>query len=102
MILVKEPFTEENYLTWSRSILYAVDSKNKTKFIDGTIQAPADTLDPIFPTSKRCNRMVLSWLFISMTKDLLSSVIYLNTAYQVWTDLKNRLSQGNGPRVLEL
>lgn len=37
-----------------------------------------------------------------MTKDLLSSVIYLNTAYEVWTDLKNRLSQGNGPRVFEL
>lgn len=37
-----------------------------------------------------------------MTKDLLSSVIYLNTAYEVWTALKNRLSQGNGPRVFEL
>ena len=46
--------------------------------------------------------MVLSWLLISMTKDLLSSVIYLNTAYEVWTALKNRLSQGNGPRVFEL
>ena len=46
--------------------------------------------------------MVLSWLPISMTKDLLSSVIYLNTAYEVWTALKNRLSQGNGPRVFEL
>ena len=37
-----------------------------------------------------------------MTKDLLSSVIYLNTTYEVWTDLKNRLSQGNGPRVFKL
>ena len=37
-----------------------------------------------------------------MTKDLLSNLIYLNTAYEVWTDLKNRLSQGNGPRVFEL
>ena len=37
-----------------------------------------------------------------MTKDLLSSVIYLNTAYEVWTALKNRPSQGNGPRVFEL
>lgn len=37
-----------------------------------------------------------------MTKDLLSNLIYLNTAYEVWTALKNRLSQGNGPRVFEL
>lgn len=37
-----------------------------------------------------------------MTKDLISSVIYLNTAHAVWMDLKNFFSKGNGPRVLEL
>ena len=46
--------------------------------------------------------MVLSWLLNSMSKNLLSSVIYLNTAHEVWTDLKSRLSQGNRPRVFEL
>lgn len=101
-ILVKEPLTEENYSTWSRSILYALDSKNKTEFIDGTIRVPANTSDTIFPAWKWCNRMVLSWLLNSMSKNLLSSVFYLNTAHEVWTDLKSRLSQGNGPRVFEL
>lgn len=70
--------------------------------MDGTIKAPSSTSDPIYPTWKRYSRMVLSWLLNSMTKDLIASVIYLNTTHAVWMDLKNRCSQGNGPRVFEL
>lgn len=46
--------------------------------------------------------MILSWLLNAMSKDLLSNVIYLNTAHEVWTNLKNHLSQGNKLRVFEL
>ena len=102
LILVNQPLTEENYATWSQAIIYALDSKNKTNFVDGTIKAPTSSSDPIFPAWKKCNRMILSWLINSMSKDLISSVIYLNTAQEVWTDLKNRFSQSNGPRVFEL
>ena len=102
LILVNQPLIEENYATWSRAIIYALDSKNKTNFVHGTIKAPTSSLNPIFPTWKKCNRMVLSWLINSMSKDLISSVIYLNTAQEVWTNLKNRFSQSNGPRVFEL
>ena len=48
LILVNQPFTEENYATWSRSIIYALDSKNKTDFVDGTIKAPTSSSNPIF------------------------------------------------------
>ncbi|XP_050289694.1 retrovirus-related Pol polyprotein from transposon RE1 [Quercus robur] len=102
LILVNWPLTEENYATWSRAIIYALDSKNKTDFVDGTIKAPTSSSDPIFPTWKKCNIMVFSWLINSMSKDLISSVIYLNTAQEVWIDLKNRFSQSNGLRVFEL
>ena len=80
LILVNQPLTEENYATWSQSIIYALDSKNKTDFVDGTIKAPTSFSDPIFPAWKKCNKMVFSWLINLMSKDLISSVIYLNTA----------------------
>ena len=89
LILVNQPLTEENYATWSQSIIYALDSKNKIDFVDGTIKAPTSSSDPIFPAWKKCNRMVLSWLINSMSKDLILSVIYLNTTQEVWTNLKN-------------
>ena len=35
--LVVQPFTEENYNTWSRAILISLDAKTKLGFIDGFI-----------------------------------------------------------------
>ena len=46
--------------------------------------------------------MFLSWILNSKSEDLISSVIYLSTAQEVWTNLENRFSQGNGPRAFEL
>lgn len=54
-ILVTQPLTKENYATWSHSIIYALDSKNKIDFVDGTIKAPTSSSNPIFPAWKKCN-----------------------------------------------
>ena len=56
LILVNQPLTEENYATWSRSIIYALDSKNKTDFVDGTIKAPTSSLDPIFLVGRNATK----------------------------------------------
>ncbi|XP_052479621.1 uncharacterized protein LOC128034818 [Gossypium raimondii] len=48
----------------------ALLSKNKLKFIDGTIQAPTAT-GPFFPAWERCNTMVISWLHHSIPLPLL-------------------------------
>jgi hypothetical protein len=46
--------------------------------------------------------MVLSWILNSLSKEISSSVIYLDTSIEVWKDLKERFSQGNGPRIYQL
>ena len=46
--------------------------------------------------------MVLSWLLNSLSKEISTSVIYLETTFEVWQDLKERFSQSNGPRVYQL
>ena len=90
--------TEENYNTWSRSVLVALDAKSKLGFIDSSIPKPQET-NPHYTAWCKCNNMVLAWLFNSLTKDLQSSVIYFKTARDVWLDLQHRYSQGNGPRI---
>lgn len=40
MPLVCQPLNEENYNTWSRSVLVALDAKTKIGFIDGSISKP--------------------------------------------------------------
>ena len=45
---------------------------------------------------------MLSWLINSLNLDLKASVMYINNARDLWIDLKDRLSQGNTPRLFEL
>ena len=46
--------------------------------------------------------MVVSWILNSVSPKILASVVYMNTALEVWTDLKNQFSQKNGPRLFQL
>uniref|UniRef100_A0A2N9IAK7 Reverse transcriptase Ty1/copia-type domain-containing protein n=1 Tax=Fagus sylvatica TaxID=28930 RepID=A0A2N9IAK7_FAGSY len=101
-ILVSQPLSGENYNTWSRSMIMALTAKNKIGFINGTITAPNDETLPSFNLWTRCNTMVISWILNSVSKDIASSVIYANTAQEMWEDLKERFAQGNGPRVFEI
>ena len=62
--------TEENYSTWSRAILIALDSKTKQGFIDGSIPKPQSIDHPCYVSRCKCNSIVLAWLFKSISKDL--------------------------------
>ncbi|XP_075669858.1 uncharacterized protein LOC142639582 [Castanea sativa] len=55
-----------------------------------------------FNTWNRCNTIILSWLTNSLSRDLKPSVMYINTGKDLWIDLKDRLSQGNTPRLFQL
>ncbi|KAF5453072.1 hypothetical protein F2P56_028011 [Juglans regia] len=46
--------------------------------------------------------MVLSWLLNSISKEIATSVIYVDSAMEMWYDLKERFSQGNGPQIFQL
>ncbi|KAJ0015218.1 hypothetical protein Pint_20411 [Pistacia integerrima] len=46
--------------------------------------------------------MINSWILNSMSKELALSVIYSDSAHEIWTDLKECLSQQNTPRLFEI
>uniref|UniRef100_A0A2N9H9X1 Reverse transcriptase Ty1/copia-type domain-containing protein n=1 Tax=Fagus sylvatica TaxID=28930 RepID=A0A2N9H9X1_FAGSY len=83
-------------------MIMALTAKNKVGFINGTISAPVDQSLPSFNLWTRCNTMVISWLLNLVSKEIASSVIYANTAQEMWEDLKERFAQGNGPRIFEI
>ena len=66
LVLVAQPLTEENYNTWSRSVIVALNAKNKVGFIDGSIKEPKDSSHPTYSSWKKCNNMVLSWLKVEI------------------------------------
>ena len=99
--LVTQAFNGENYQTWSRSMTMALIAKNKASFVNGNIK-PMKPSSPQYSSWKRCDTMVLSWIINSLSKEISASVIYLDTTFEVWQDLKERFTQSNGPRVYQL
>ncbi|KAK4286012.1 hypothetical protein QN277_002630 [Acacia crassicarpa] len=58
LVLVTPPLDGTNYHSWSRSMRSALLSKNKLRFINGSILPPPLT-DANFPAWERCNNLIL-------------------------------------------
>ncbi|KAF8380696.1 hypothetical protein HHK36_028186 [Tetracentron sinense] len=99
-VLVSQPLIGKNYNTWSRSMSMALRAKNKLKFVDGTLTKPTNPDGA--EAWNHCNNMILSWILNSLSNETTKSVIYINTCLKMWTDLKERFSKRNGPRVFQL
>ncbi|KOM48639.1 hypothetical protein LR48_Vigan07g234300 [Vigna angularis] len=69
-------------------------SKNKIKFIDGSIKKPQRT-DLLFDAWERYDMMVLSWIIKTLSPQIVESVIYVNNAKDLWEELKERFSIGD-------
>ena len=80
----------------------ALDAKSKLGFVDGSVNASM----AVTPLEKQAwskrNSMILSWILNSVSPHLITSVIYRDTAFEVWNTLKKQFSQANGPRISQL
>jgi len=92
---------ENNYHSWSRSFKMALISKNKMGFITGSIPVP-NTQSPLYPPSKHCNNLIISWLLNSVSQSIAQSVIYFDHATDIWNDLRELFSQGDLLHILEV
>ena len=103
-MLVYQPLVEENYPTWARSMQMALIAKNKLGFIDGTLTLTS----PMVKTSSaiqawvHCDKMVASWILNSVSQEIATSIACKGSALEIWNELRERLSQGNEPRVFQL
>ncbi|CAN1800881.1 hypothetical protein LINPERHAP1_LOCUS22725 [Linum perenne] len=77
------------------SMLMVLDRKNKTGFVDGSILAP-DSSQPLYPFWIRNNKLVLSWIFRSVSPTISKSILYSKSARVAWMVLRQRFSQEQG------
>ncbi|XP_041011401.1 uncharacterized protein LOC121255189 [Juglans microcarpa x Juglans regia] len=101
-ILVTDLVHVENFSTWSRSLQRALRAKNKIGFLNGTLSKPSNPADPLVDLWDRCNDMVVSWIQNSISLPLRSSLAFVDDAHDIWTELQERFSPQNGPRIYEL
>lgn len=56
----------------------------------------------VIPNWERCNDMVGSWILNSMSPEICLSILYAETAVQIWADLKESLTQSNALKICQL
>lgn len=99
LVLVSELLTDENYVSWSRSMILALSIKNKLGFVDGSITKPTGQLLPLWV---RNNNSVIAWILNSVSKSISFSILFTDSAQAIWLDLKDRFAKKNGPRIFHL
>ncbi|XP_060972309.1 uncharacterized protein LOC133038236 [Cannabis sativa] len=102
-VLVSQPLTgQDNYIAWSRAMQLAISVKNKLGFLDGSISKPPLSDHILYNAWIRNNNIVISWILNSVSKEISSSILYDESAAAIWTDLKVRFHQRNGPHIYNL
>jgi len=71
------------------------------EFVLGTLPCPAKDHQN-FPFWNRCNNMVVSWLVHSVSLPIRQSIIWMDSAQNIWNDLKTRYSPGDLSRISDL
>ncbi|KAL5704940.1 hypothetical protein ACHQM5_023296 [Ranunculus cassubicifolius] len=99
-ILVSPPLSGDNYGTWLRSISRALRAKSKLGFADGTIKVPTDANEK--SKWSKCDDLVASWILNSVIQEIRVSLLYADTAFEIWKDLADRFSQTNKPKIYQL
>eukprot|EP00257_Ricinus_communis_P022931 XP_015582793.1 uncharacterized protein LOC107262297 [Ricinus communis] len=101
LMLTLSQLISNNYYSWARSMKMSLISKNKFRFVNGSIKVPREE-DPSYNAWLKCNNLVLSWLQRSLNTEIGQSVIWLDYAYDLWADLYDRFSQGDLIRISDL
>ncbi|CAH9069643.1 unnamed protein product [Cuscuta europaea] len=101
LILVTPLLEENNFPQWKHDILIALQTKNKDQFVLNTLPCPSAT-DPLYEAWRRCNKMVVSWLSRSMSSSIRQSVMWIESASEIWRDLSDRFSHGDKFRIADL
>ena len=79
-MIVSTPLNGDNYNSWKRAMMMALSAKNKLDFVNGALLKPASLVDSIGSAWTRCNNTVLSWLLNSISKEIATSIIYIDDA----------------------
>lgn len=90
-----------DYRGWKRSFEIQLSSKRKLGFINGTVTRSTEdeTLALQWDT---CNDLVVSWLHGNVSDSTKRSILFINSAHEIWKQLEKRFQLSNGSRKYKL
>ncbi|KAL9237817.1 hypothetical protein vseg_012321 [Gypsophila vaccaria] len=90
-----------NYTEWAKGFRNGLGAKRKLGFVDGSLKRPANGSADLDDWSI-ANYTVIAWIFNTIDPTIRSSISYRDTAVELWDDIRNRFSRGNGIKVYHL
>ncbi|KAL0416927.1 UNVERIFIED_CONTAM: Retrovirus-related Pol polyprotein from transposon RE2 [Sesamum latifolium] len=100
-VLASSPLDGSNFLAWSRAVYVSLGCKMKLGFIDGTFPRPAFG-SAKFEQWRRADLMVTSWLWNSISKEIVEAFMYASSSRELWLELQARYGRSNGPMVYQI
>ncbi|XP_023641965.1 uncharacterized protein LOC111831564 [Capsella rubella] len=102
LILVSDRLTTaSDFHSWKRSVMMALNVRNKLGFVNGTIVKPAEDHRD-YGAWTRCNDIVSTWLMNSVSKKIGQSLLFIPTAEGIWNNILSRFKQGDAPRIFAI
>ena len=104
-IITSIKFDGKNYELWERAVRTSLRSKNKLRFIDGTISRLVKEDGKGLPEInawEMVNSMIQSWLMNVIEPKLHKSVAYVDSAQKLWENIKKRHAVANIPKIHKL
>ncbi|XP_071705106.1 uncharacterized protein [Rutidosis leptorrhynchoides] len=102
LILISKKLTgSDNYGSWKRSMMIALNAKNKLKIVTGELAEP-ETNSRTRALWERNNDMIISWILNTITDQISNSLNFVNTASELWKELQEQYSQLDGHRIYQL
>jgi len=100
-----------NYLSWLTQFLPILRSQDSLGIVDGTEPCPPQFLvdennkqtpNPAYSLWHRKDQTVLSWINLTLSPKVLSTIYGLETSRQVWTSLANHFANQSKSRIANL
>ncbi|KAG6487993.1 hypothetical protein ZIOFF_056751 [Zingiber officinale] len=85
--IVSEKLSETNYASWAVAVELYVEGHDKLDILHGTKVKP-DEKDPSFPTWRRDNIQLMTWMLNSVNSGIKQVILHNKTTYDMWKTLE--------------
>ncbi|GAA0162802.1 hypothetical protein LIER_18819 [Lithospermum erythrorhizon] len=101
LIMLTDVLNETNYTSWSRSMMVALEARDKLGFLNGEIEA-AKPSDATYKQWRKVNSTLTSWIMNALSKEISRGFMFSSNVKFLWEEIRDRFGRYNRPMLYEL
>ncbi|CAA7057455.1 unnamed protein product [Microthlaspi erraticum] len=100
-VIAQVQFNGENFDEWAQALRSALLVKKKFGFVEGSVTKPK-TDAPEYEDWVSVTSMVSLWILNTVEPKIRRTLMNKEDPHELWKEIKDRFSEGNGPRFQEI